>query len=177
MSGNIMTNAIDLRRGGLALAALGSALVLTGCATPPPASPTLGALPGSRASAAQFADDDARCRVAVAERQVGRNATDAANQQVGASAAAGTAIGAVAGAMVDGGSGAAAGALIGMTLGAMAGASASQVAWVNAQQQYDAAYYACMYAMGHKVPVPSTDVARYRAWFEQMAQGAATPPR
>ena len=176
MSRGAMTGSAGRRRVPFAFAALGLAVVLAGCATPPPAGPTLGALPGSRASAAQFADDDARCRVAVAERLAGRGAADAANQQVGASAAAGTAIGAVAGAMVDGSSGAAAGALIGMTLGAMAGASAAQVTWVNAQQQYDGAYYACMYALGHKVPVPTADVARYRAWFEQMAQGAP-PPR
>lgn len=146
-----------------AIAAFGAA-----CATLP-SGPTLDALPGSRMSAEQFAADDARCRAAVAERLAGRSATDAANQNIGASAAAGTAIGAATGAVFDGRSGAAAGAVVGLAMGAIAGANASQGAWVHAQQQYDGAYYACMYAMGHKVPVPAADAARYRAWFEAMA--------
>jgi hypothetical protein len=56
-----------------------------------------------------------------------------------------------------------------------AGSSASQGAMATSQQQYDAAYYACMYALGHKVPVPAHDAARYRDWFESVAETAARP--
>jgi len=40
-----------------------------------------------------------------------------------------------------------------------------------------ACYYACMYATGHRVPVPAYDVARYRAWYESLTPPAsATAP-
>jgi hypothetical protein len=99
-----------------------------------------------------------------------------ADQRVAAGAATGTAIGAVTGAVIDGGAGAAAGAGLGLVLGALAGSGSAQTAWGGTQQQFDRAYYACMYAQGHKVPVPANDVARYRAWFDSAAPrpGAAT---
>ena len=69
-----------------------------------------------------------------------------------------------------------AGAGLGLVLGALAGSGSAQTAWGGTQQQFDRAYYACMYAQGHKVPVPANDVARYRAWFDSAAPrpGAAT---
>ncbi len=143
-------------------------LALAACATVP-AGPSLTALRGSQKSTEQFVADDASCRTVVYERMA--VATGAANQNVAASAAAGTAIGATAGAVIDGSSGAAAGAVVGMALGAIA---ASSVA-ATTQQQYDTAYFACMYARGHKVPVPAHEVERYRAWFESLAQAPAAP--
>jgi len=151
------------------------ALTLAACATVP-GGPSWQALPGSQRTAEQFAADDARCRAFVNERlAAGTTPADTANQNVAASAAAGTAIGAVTGAVFDGSSGAAAGAVVGLVLGALAGSSASQGAVAIAQQQYDAAYYACMYTLGHRVPVPAYDAARYQAWFESVAQTAARP--
>ena len=164
-----MSAAMFLCRSGASLLAL----TLAACATVP-AGPSLQALRVSQKTAEQFAADDARCRSVVAERfAAGGTPVDSANQTVAASAVAGTAIGAVTGAVLDGGSGAAAGAVVGMALGALAGSSAAQGAQADAQRQYDAAYCACMYALGHKVPVPAYEVARYRAWFDSLARDAA----
>lgn len=160
-----MTTVVDsLRRAG---AALGT-LTLAACATLP-AGPSLPALPGSQMSEDRFAADDARCRALVSARLAGGTPTDAANQAIAGSAATGAVIGATTGAVFDGSSGAAAGAAAGLLIGAAAGSAASQGAWAGTQQQFDGAYYACMYAFGHKVPAPAGDVARYRAWLESAA--------
>jgi hypothetical protein len=147
-----------------------TALLLAACVSVP-AGPSLQALPGSRKSLEQFNLDDGQCRSAATAQVGGVSPTDAANQSAAASAAAGTAIGAVTGAMVDGSSGAAAGAGIGLLFGAMAGSATSYDAYYVTQQRFDATYFTCMYARGHKVPVPAHDVARYRARYE------ATIPR
>ena len=159
------------------IAAAGVALSLAGCATLP-AGPSLQALPGSQKSPDQFAADDRRCLAFASEFVAGGAPAAAANQRVAAGAATGTAIGAVTGAAIDGSSGAAAGAGLGLVLGALAGSASAQTAWNGTQQQFDRAYYACMYAQGHKVPVPAYDVARYRAWFDSAAPrpGAAAAP-
>ncbi len=154
------------------------ALCLGACASVP-TGPSLAALRGSQKTAAQFTADDARCRGQVEARLAASGSTvDSANRQIGASAAAGSAIGAVTGAVFDGSSGAAAGAVVGLAMGALAGSSASPATSASVQQQYDAAYFACMYALGHKVPVPAHEAERYRAWFESMTQDAASaaPP-
>jgi hypothetical protein len=157
------------------LAAACAMLTLAGCATLP-AAPSLQALPGSQKSQDQFAADGSRCLGFAYELVAGRTPPAAANQSVAAGAAAGTAIGAVTGAVIDGSSGAVAGAGLGLVLGALVGSSEAQGAWSGSQQQYDRAYYACMYALGHKVPVPAHDVARYRAWFETAAPRPESPP-
>jgi hypothetical protein len=151
------------------------ALSLAACATLP-AGPSLQALPGSQKSPDQYAADDRRCLAFASEFVAGGAPAAAADQRVAAGAATGTAIGAVTGAVIDGGAGAAAGAGLGLVLGALAGSGSAQTAWGGTQQQFDRAYYACMYAQGHKVPVPANDVARYRAWFDSAAPrpGAAT---
>jgi hypothetical protein len=140
----------------------GGVLLLGACASLP-SGPSLQALPGSRKSLEQFNLDDGQCRSQATAQIGGLSPTDAANQSQAASAVAGTAIGAVTGAMIDGSSGAAAGAGIGLLFGAMAGTAAAQDSYTVTQQRFDSAYYVCMYARGHKVPVPSNDVARYRA--------------
>ena len=60
----------------------------------------------------------------------------------------------------------------------VAGSAPSQSAWIGTQQQFDSVYYACMYASGHKVPVPAYDTARYRAWYDSLTPSfsAAVPP-
>lgn len=150
-----------------------AALTLVACATLP-AGPSLPALPGSRMSQEQFSADDARCRAYVNARLAGATPTDAANQAVAVNAATGALVGATTGAVIDGGAGAAAGAAAGLLIGAAAGSAAQQGAWAGTQQQFDGAYYACMYALGHKVPAPAGDVARYRAWLESAASPLAT---
>lgn len=150
------------------------ALLLAGCASVP-AGPTLQALPGSRKSPEQFAADDSQCRAAATERGGGLTPSDAANQTAASSAAAGAAIGAVTGALIDGSSGAAAGAGMGLLFGLMAGTATSQGTYAVTQQRYDGAYHACMYARGHKVPVPANSVNAYRAQFEAAPPRAATP--
>ena len=164
--------ALALRCAGAA----GVVLSLLGCATVP-AGPSLPALAGSAKSADQFATDDVRCRAVVSERMGGATPSSTANQTVAGSAVAGAAVGAAAGAVIDGSSGAAGGAAVGLLLGTLAGSAAAPGAWVSTQQQFDAAYYACMYATGHRVPVPAYDVARYRAWYESLTPPAsATAP-
>ena len=160
-------------RRSLVIAAV--ALSLAACATLP-AGPSLQALPGSQKSPDQHAADDRRCLAFASEFVAGGAPAAAADQRVAAGAATGTAIGAVPGAVIDGGAAAAAGAGLGLVLGALAGSGSAQTAWGGTQQQFDRAYYACMYAQGHKVPVPANDVARYRAWFDSAAPrpGAAT---
>ena len=152
-----------------------AALILAGCATVP-GGPSLQALPGSQQTQDRFAAADGHCRAFANEFLTGRMPTDAASANVAAGAAAGMAVGAVTGAAIDGGSGAAAGAGVGLVLGALAGSVESQGVWGGTQQQYDRVYYACMYAAGHKVPVPADDVARYRAWLDSAAPRPPNPP-
>jgi hypothetical protein len=154
-----------------------AALLLAACVTVP-AGPSLQAQPGSRKTYEQFVADDGQCRGIATAQAGGTTPSDAANQSAAASAAAGTAIGAVTGAMIDGSSGAAAGAGIGLLFGAMAGSAAAYDAYSVTQQRFDATYYACMYARGHKVPVPANDVARYRAGYESTIPraGRSVPP-
>lgn len=154
-------------------ATAGVVLSLGGCVTVP-AGPSLPAMPGSQKSADQFAADDGRCRAFVNQRLAGATPSTAANQTVAGSAVAGAAVGAAAGAVIDGSSGAAGGAAAGLLLGTLAGSAASQGAWASTQQQFDGVYYACMYASGHRVPVPAYDVARYRAWYESLLPDAST---
>lgn len=130
-----------------ALALSGLAL-LAGCASVPTA-PSVMALPGNGKSFDSFRFDDGDCRQ-YASQQVGGASNDAAVR----SAVVGTAIGAVAGAAIGGHQGAGVGAGTGLLFGSAIGAGSQQDANYGSQRQYDAAYIQCMYAKGHKVPVP-----------------------
>ncbi len=146
------------------LSSLAGLLALAGCVVVPPAGPTLQALPGSRLSFEQFQFDDAACRQYATAQIGGGSATEAARESQAASAVAGTAIGAAAGAVLGGSSEAAAvGAGIGLLTGAMAGWGAAEGSYYAAQRRYDGAYYQCMYARGHKVPVPGRYAEAARA--------------
>jgi hypothetical protein len=132
---------------------LAVALGLGGCASVP-TGPSLQALPGRAKSFEAFQYDDAVCRDYALAQIGGRSAGDRANEAAAASAAAGTLIGAAAGAAIGGNSSAAGvGAGLGLVTGSMIGAGESQGSYYASQQRYDAAYYQCMYAKGHKVPV------------------------
>ena len=135
------------------LAAGAAALLLGGCATPPPSGPGILVLPGTGKSFDQFRFDEQDCR-GFAHAQVGGKTTEqAATDNAVKSAAIGTAVGAVAGGLIGGHQGAAVGAGIGLTGGALAGSGTSQYSAGSVQQRYDHAFTQCMYAKGHKVPV------------------------
>jgi hypothetical protein len=153
------------------------ALLLAGCVVLPPAGPSVQALPGSRLSFDQFQFDDASCRQYALAQIGGRSSTEAAQESAAASAVAGTAIGAAAGAALGGNSqGAAVGAGIGLLTGAMAGWGASEASYYAAQRRYDGAYYQCMYARGHRVPVYSRYTETGRAPPAQQPRAPVTPP-
>jgi len=139
------------------------ALLLGACASYP-SGPSVMALPGTSATFQQFQGDDAYCQ-AYAQQATGTSAQAAAQQSAVDSAAAGAAVGAAAGALIgaasgDTGQGAAVGAASGLLMGSAAGADSYAVSGSRTQNRYDMAYIQCMYAKGHKVPVP---------------EGAATP--
>lgn len=128
------------------------ALPLAACVSLPEG-PSVMVLPGSGMSFEQFRQDDALCRQ-YAEEQTGRSADSAATQSTVTSAAVGATIGAVAGAAIGGRRGAGVGAGTGLLVGSMSGAGTAQVSAQEAQRRYDNAFVQCMYARGHRVPVP-----------------------
>lgn len=154
---------------GKPLAALAGVLLLGACATVP-TGPSVLVLPGSGRSLDQFRTDDAACRQ-YADYQTGR-ATQSATDTAAASAVLGTAIGAVAGAAIGGRSGAAVGAGTGLLFGTAAGTANAQGGSRLTQHQYDNTYVQCMYAQGHRVPVP----AGMTAPGSPPASAAAMPP-
>lgn len=150
---------------------------LAGCVVLPPAGPSLPALPGSRLSFEQFQFDDATCRQWATAQLGGRDAPAAAQESAAASAVAGTAIGAAAGAALGGSSEAAAvGAGVGLLTGAMAGWGASESSYHATQQRFDGAYFQCMYARGHQVPVPGRYAEASRAQPAQPRRPFGPPP-
>lgn len=136
------------------LAPLAAAALLAGCVVLPPSGPSMQALPGSRMSFDQFQFDDAACRQFATAQVGGRGASEAAQESAAASAVAGTLIGAATGAAFGGSSeSAAVGAGFGLLTGALVGMDTSRASFQVVQSRYDAAYYQCMYARGHRVPV------------------------
>ena len=137
------------KRGGLLLALL----ALAGCVSMP-SGPSQMSLSGTGKSFDQFRSDDTECRQ-YATAQIGGNTPEQAATDSGVkSAAVGTAVGAAAGALIGGSSrGAGVGAGVGLLGGALAGSGAGHQSGHSLQQRYDSAYFQCMYAKGHKVPV------------------------
>ncbi|MFN3566235.1 MAG: hypothetical protein ACK4V1_09685 [Burkholderiaceae bacterium] len=158
------------------LAAIAVALGLAGCASVP-TGPSLQALPGRTKSFEAFQLDDAVCRDHALAQIGGRSASDRANEAAAASAIAGTVIGAAAGAAIGGDSGAAGvGAGLGLITGSMIGAGQAQGSYHASQRRYDAAYYQCMYAKGHKVPVYGRYAAAPRRPLRPPARTTAPAP-
>jgi hypothetical protein len=149
---------------------------LTGCAVLP-STPSLSALPGSKKTFDQFQVDDGVCRQYAYQQVGGKTATQAANESVAASAAVGTALGAATGALVSGGSGsgAAVGAGVGLLAGSAVGTSYASGSYYATQQRYDGAYFQCMYAKGHKVPVPGGVARTARAPYGAPPAGEIAP--
>lgn len=138
------------------LAPLAGALALGAC-TVMPTGPSVMALPGSGQTIESFRADDADCRQFAHVQIGGKTAEQAAKESAVTSAAVGTAVGALAGAAIGGDSrGAAIGAGTGLLLGSAAGSDAGRASGIGTQRQYDNAYIQCMYAKGHRVPVPAS---------------------
>ena len=144
--------------------------LLGGCAGVPTA-PSIMALPGTDRSLDDFRFDDAQCRQ-YAFQQVG-GVTEVPGVR---DAAIGTVIGALAGAAIGGKDGAAVGAGVGLLFGSAAGADAAKSHNYGSQRQYDNAYIQCMYAKGHKVPVPASMSSRSGRASAPYGSGPAYPP-
>lgn len=129
-----------------------SAILTLGACTTLPDGPSQMALPGSGKSFEQFRFDDFTCQQ-YARDQTGASPNQAASSSTARSAALGTAVGAVAGAAVGGQRGAGTGAGAGLLLGTATGAGAGSSSAYEAQRRYDNAYFPCMYAKGHRIPV------------------------
>lgn len=137
-----------------------------------PSGPSVMVLPGTGQSIDRFRADDYTCREFSLMQIGGQTPQSAANQAAVGSAVVGTAIGAVAGAAIGGGQGAAVGAGTGMLIGGAAGSNTARASGYGSQRQYDNAYIQCMYAKGHRVPVPA-NMAYSRP---VKAAGAGIPP-
>lgn len=137
--------------------AAGTAALLAGCATMP-SGPAIPALPGTGKSVDAFQQDQAACQQ-YAQAVLGNGAApEAVNDRAAAGAVGTTAIGAASGAIIgsasnQGGQGAAIGAGIGLLIGAINAANASSATQWQLQQQYDNAYFQCMYSRGNQVPM------------------------
>ncbi len=135
------------------LPVLALALFAAGCTTIP-TGPSRMALPGTGKDFDSFRVDDASCRQ-YALQVSGATPTETQENSAVKSAVVGTAIGAVAGAAISGSSrGAGTGAGVGLLMGALAGAAAGDQSGYAVQRRYDDGYVQCMYAKGHRVPVP-----------------------
>lgn len=160
------------------LLALG--LTLAGC-TVMPTGPSVMALPGTGKPVEKFRADDLACRDFALTQNGGKSAQHAANESAVSSAAVGTAIGAVAGAALGGREGAAVGAGAGLLMGGAVGSETARASGQGTQRGYDNAYLQCMYASGHRVPVPanmaySRPVKARDAGIPPPPPGAPPPP-
>lgn len=130
--------------------------LLLGACTVIPTAPYVMALPGTGMSMERFRSDDMLCRDYAYIQIGGKSAEAASRESAVTSAAVGTAIGAIAGAAIGGNAqGAAVGAGTGLLFGSQVGTDAARSSGIGTQRQYDNAYIQCMYAKGHRVPVPA----------------------
>lgn len=160
------------------LVAVALALLLGACATIP-SGPGVMVLPGTRKTFDQFRADEYECRDYAYRAVGGQTAQQAATDSAVASAAVGTAVGAAAGAAIGGSQGAAVGAGTGLVLGSAIGSSNAYASGYALQARYDDAYTQCMYAKGHRVPVPANMAASPRSAPREAAPPAvrrAPPP-
>lgn len=141
-------------------------VALSACAVPPPAGPTVMALPGQGKDFAAFQQDDMGCRQ-YAWQQTGSGAPGvAAGQNAVGTAAAGTVLGAAAGAAIGAASGApgvgaAIGAATGLIAGTAVGSNNAAATAGGVQQAYDISYGQCMVAHGNSVQAPPPGYAGY----------------
>ncbi len=131
------------------------AALFLGACTVMPTGPSMLVLPGTGRSIDIFRYDDNECRQFAYVQIGGETAQQLANEAVVGNAVVGTAIGALAGAAIGGRQGAAVGAGSGLVMGSAYGSGSAWNSGYAVQRQYDNAYIQCMYAKGHRVPVPA----------------------
>lgn len=142
------------------LTLMAAAVTLSACATNP-TGPSSMALPGTGKDFNVFRADDVSCRDFALRQIGGKTVNQQYNASLAATTAVGTVVGAAIGAAAGGGEGAAIGAGVGALSGGAMGANTASVSGMNAQEKYDNAYYQCMYAAGHKIPVPASMAKTY----------------
>ena len=155
----------------LNIGACAAALLLLGGCASMPSGPSVLVLPGSYRNLDDFRADEAECRQYAAQ-QLGGISDDPAVRN----AAIATAVGAVAGAAIGGRQGAGVGAGAGLVVGSAMGAESSNRFTYDSQRQYDNAYIQCMYAKGHRVPVPASLAQRLRQADEPVSAANIPPP-
>lgn len=128
-----------------------------------PTGPSVLVLPGTAKSLDQFSADDFECRQFAQAQLGGATPTQAASESGVRSAAVGTAVGAAGGAAIDAGSG--------------AGVGAAERSAYDLQRRYDYGYMQCMYAKGHKIPVPGSFVYSDPATPADYAAPPPPPPQ
>ncbi|MBL8404037.1 MAG: hypothetical protein JNL16_05780 [Dechloromonas sp.] len=169
-----MSDKKNMRR--LAIVCLASML---GACTVLPTGPSVMVLPGTGQPFDRFRADDVECRQYAQYQTGGRTASDSAKESAITSAAVGTAVGALAGAAIGGNSkGAAVGAGAGLLLGSATGSDSARASTAGTQRQYDNAYIQCMYAKGHRVPVPAnmSYSSPVRSTVQNQPQDSSIPP-
>lgn len=136
-------------------------LCLAACATTP-TGPSHMALPGTGKDFNRFKTDDLSCRDYALTSIGGKSVNQQYNASLANTTVVGTVIGAAIGAAAGGGEGAAVGAGVGALSGGAIGANAADVSGMHAQEKYDHAYLQCMYAAGHRIPVPASLARTYQ---------------
>lgn len=157
------------------LAGLLACLLVAACVSAP-TGPSVMVLPGSGRSFDDFRVDENICRRYALEQNGGASSRQSAKESALTSAAVGTAVGAAAGAAVGGQQGAAVGAGAGLLVGSVAGTDAAQQSSRGTQRQYDNAYIQCMYAKGHRVPVPANLATGHPSAAGATASSIPPPP-
>jgi uncharacterized protein YcfJ len=142
-----MLGVLRMREASIAVLAIASAALLTGCVTPP-MGPDISVMPGTHKSFAEFRQDQVACEDYASDQVAG--GAEAANNRAVGTAVIGTALGAVIGAATGGGRSTATGAAIGGTVGTLSGANQSARAQYHLQRRYDMAYVQCMTARGNQ---------------------------
>ncbi len=137
-----------------------AALSLSACATNP-TGPSNMALPGTGKDFNVFRADDLSCRDFALTQIGGKTVNQQYNASLATTTAVGTVVGAALGAAAGGGEGAAIGAGMGALSGGAIGTNTAAVSGMNAQDKYDNAYFQCMYAAGHRIPVPASMARTY----------------
>lgn len=155
------------------LAIISVALLLAACSVMP-SGPNVMVLPGTGQSMERFRNDDHACRDFALGQIGGRSSQQVANQAAAGSAVVGAAIGATAGAAIGGSQGAAVGAGTGLLVGSAMGVDSGRASGYGSQRQYDNAYIQCMYASGHRVPVPAN--MSYTKPVKATSAGIPPPP-
>ncbi|HZP75480.1 MAG TPA: glycine zipper family protein [Pseudolabrys sp.] len=173
-----------MRYGTLSLGLIGlGSLVLAGCASTGPATPTFASMPGKGKSYEAFRRDDAYCQQTAQASINYQSPGEEANKAQVQSAAVGTALGALAGAAIGSasgnmGAGAAIGAGTGLAAGGVVGAGQAQQAGGSLQQRFDTTYAQCMTAKGNLMqgPPPPVVVAPAPVVVEEPVYGYPPPP-